>query len=231
MTVPGNGSVDVSGEGVLRTRARDEIRDLIASGELKAGDHLGEAALSARIGVSRSPIREALRELEHQGVVVSYPNRGAFVVALDGSDIDDILFVRGWLEGLAARLASDRLARRDFMALEELVARMRRCAGSNPPDYRGSVEADAAFHAIMVRASGNQRLIRIWDSLDPTVWLIRLHPVTPRPDRLRAVPTEHQELIDALRASPDQAEDAARFHIIRGREHMPAGWPAAKQPL
>ena len=201
---------------VLRTHVRDAIRQLIATGELKAGDRLGEEQLSARLGVSRSPIREALRELEQQGVVVSYPNRGSFVVSLDQTDIDEILVVRASLEGLAARLASDRLARRDFDALERIVDRMDAAAQRTPPDATGVVQADAELHAALVAASGNRRLQRIWGSLDPIVWMIRLRPLEDRPERHRQVPGEHRELLNALRAGPDKAEAAARFHVVRG---------------
>ena len=207
---------------VLRTHVRDAIRTLVATGELKAGDRLGEEQLSARLGVSRSPIREALRELEQQGVVVSYPNRGSFVVSLDRSDIDDIVVVRASMEGLAARLAADRLARRDFDSLERIVDRMEAAAQRTPPDTTTVVQSDAELHEAIVNASGNRRLVRMWGSLDPIVWMIRLRPLEDRPERHRQVPGEHRELLAALRAGPDEAEAAARFHVVRGLGQVPA---------
>jgi DNA-binding GntR family transcriptional regulator len=206
---------------VLRTHVRDAIHALIATGELKAGDRLGEEQLSSRLGVSRSPIREALRELEQQGVAVSYPNRGSFVVSLDQTDIDEILVVRASMEGLAARLASDRLARRDFDALERIVDRMEAAARHTPLDTPAIVQADAELHAAIMQASGNRRLIRMWGSLDPIVWMIRLRPLEDRPERHRQVPGEHRELLAALRAGPDEAEAAARFHVVRGLGQVP----------
>src|SRR5688500_14409919 len=91
----------------LRAAAREAIRLRIASGRLRPGDRLNEAALSAELGVSRSPVREALRELEQHGLVVSYPNRGCFVADLTDRDVEEVVLLRGWLEGLAARLAAD----------------------------------------------------------------------------------------------------------------------------
>src|SRR5919199_1225673 len=99
---------------LLRERARAGIREAIASGELQPGDQIVETAMAAKIGVSRSPVREALRRLEQQGLVEAIPNRGTFVAALDEADVEEIVLLRGALEGLAARLAADRMGRRDL---------------------------------------------------------------------------------------------------------------------
>jgi DNA-binding GntR family transcriptional regulator len=217
-TVPAAGS----GAG-MRAVARAAIRRLIASGALRPGDRLTEAALSARIGVSRSPIREALRELEQQGLVVSYPNRGSFVVDLDDEDAEEVILLRGWLEGLAARLASDRMSRLDFRQLEDYVQAM---AAGDPAHPQALVEADAAFHTAVVRLSGHRRLYAIWQGIDPLVWLMRIRRDRRTPDEAESIAAEHREVIAALREGPDAAEAAARYHVVRGLDRPPRAWAA-----
>jgi DNA-binding GntR family transcriptional regulator len=208
---------------MLRERAREAIRGLIASGTLRAGDRLAEAYLSTLIGIGRSPIREALRELEQQGLVVSSPNRGCAVASLGDEDAEEIVVIRAWLEGLAARLAADRMARRDFARLEEFVDDLGRACQAQPPSMQAIVEADAAFHASIVSAAGNRRLSRIWEGLDPLMWLLRLrsgeHHFRRVADRLA---DEHRQVVDALRAGPDEAEGAARDHVLLGSQSVRA---------
>jgi DNA-binding GntR family transcriptional regulator len=217
---PGAGAV--AAPAGLRAAARDAIRRLIASGRFKPGDRLGEPQLAAEIGASRSPVREALRELEQQGLVVSYPNRGCFVASLTPQDVEEVVTLRAWLEGLAARLASDRLNRLDLRHMGEIVEQMAR---SDADQVRPRADLDAAFHLAIVRRSGNRRLLAIWESIDPLVWLIRLRGDSRAPTS-EQLATEHRELIDALKAGPDAAEAAARYHVVRGLDHLPRAWAA-----
>jgi DNA-binding GntR family transcriptional regulator len=209
----------------MRGVARDAIRRLIASGTLAAGVRLVEASLSSQIGVSRSPIREALRELEQQGLVVSYPGRGCFVADLSEDDVSEVILLRAWLEGLAARLASDRMNRLDFAQLESLVASMERAAEAQPFHREALVEADAAYHTAVVRLSGHRRLLGVWQGIDPLVWLMRVRRDDPGTDPT-AVAAEHRELITALREGPEAAETAARYHVVRGLDQPPPSWAA-----
>ena len=208
----------------LRATAREAIRRLIASGRLSPGDRLNEAALSAELGVSRSPIREALRELEQAGLVVSYPNRGCFVADLTAADVEEVVLLRAWLEGLAARLAADRVNRRDLAELESTIETMARIGRDPAPETQAFVEADAAFHSAVIRLSGHRRLAAIWSGIDPLVWLIRTRHDPRVSDQAEALVAEHRELLAALRAGPDAAEAAARYHVVRGLDRPPRAW-------
>lgn len=199
---------------LLRERARAGIREAIATGELKPGGQIVETVIAARIGVSRSPVREALRQLEQQGLVHSIPNRGTFVAALGEGDVEEIVLLRGALEGLAARLAADRMGRRDLRVLEEIVARMAQHTSPGVQEESAFIEADAEFHSALVRFSGHQRLQRMWSELDPFIWLLTVNAQGIRRDEREVIAREHRALLDTLAgADPEAAQQAVWQHI------------------
>ena len=201
---------------LLRERARSGIREAIATGELRPGDQIVEAAMAAKIGVSRSPVREALRQLEQQGLVESVPNKGTFVSALGPADVEEIILLRGALEGLAARLAADRMGRRDMRALEEIVQRMERHTGPGAREESAFSEADAEFHSTLVRFSGHKRLQRLWSELDPFIWLLMVNREGARRSERDQMAREHRALLDTLAAGePEVAQKAVWEHIAR----------------
>lgn len=217
---------------LLRERARSGIREAIASGELRPGDQIVEATMAAKIGVSRSPVREALRELEQHGLLVSIPNRGTFVAEMTPEDVEEIIQLRGALEGLAARLAADRMGRRDQRALEDIVERMERLSLISRPsveELSAFVEADGEFHSALVRFSGHRRVHRLWNELDPFIWLLSVSLFHQRNEWQAldrpAIAREHRELLDMLvEGDPEQAQQAVWQHIVR-RADLPAYWP------
>jgi len=211
----------------LRERARSGIREAIALGELKPGDQIVEATMAARIGVSRSPVREALRELEQHGLVESVPNRGTFVATLAAEDVEEIVLLRGALEGLAARLAADRMGRRDLRALEETVERMSRHTGPGAQEESAFTEADGEFHSVLVRVAGHRRLLRLWSELDPFIWLMTVNEMGTNGERDRdAMAREHRELLDTLASgNPEEAQRAVWEHIVRRQPQLPSQWP------
>jgi len=165
-----------------------------------------------------------LRELEQAGLVVSYPNRGCFVADLTAADVEEVVLLRAWLEGLAARLAADRVNRRDLAELESTIETMARIGRDPAPETQAFVEADAAFHSAVIRLSGHRRLAAIWSGIDPLVWLIRTRHDPRVSDQAEALVAEHRELLAALRAGPDAAEAAARYHVVRGLDRPPRAW-------
>lgn len=217
---PGSREARELGRDLLRERARAAIRDAVASGRLKPGDQVVEASIAAEIGMSRSPVREALRELERDGVVVSHPNRGCFVAELGPDDAEEIVVLRAGLEGLAARLAVDHMSRLDVRTVDAIVVRMERAAAARPPHRRDFLEADHEFHSTIVRFSGHGRLLRLWQSLDPLVWTLNiLNPAYAEArdsEHYTAVAREHRDLLSVLAAGdPEAAQRAVWEHIVR----------------
>ena len=141
---------------VLRT-----LREAIIDGRLAPGEAVVEAQLSRQLGVSRAPLREALRSLENEGLIVSVPWRGSFVAPLTERSVTELQAFRRLIEVFAAEqvLASDRS---DVASLDALVAEMERCAETNDLDCLN--EADVRFHTRIVEMSDNALLLDVWRS-------------------------------------------------------------------
>lgn len=141
------------GVETLATKVRDQIRQAIYSGKLKPGDRIVELRISELLGVGQSSVREGLKELEHLGLIVKYPNRGSFVVDLSKEESLQIYLVRSELEGLAMRLALPRRSPADIAELQLQVGRMEEAARAK--DFNSFVDADFSFHRHLWRISGN----------------------------------------------------------------------------
>jgi DNA-binding GntR family transcriptional regulator len=195
---------------VLREEIRDQLISDILNDRLAPGDRIVETRIAQRFGVSQAPVREALRDLELFGFVVSAPFRGAIVRQISTKDLVQLYPIRAVLEGLAAREAAPRIGRSDLMRLEKLIATMRRTAARG--DARGAVEADFAFHLIIVEASENWLLKQIWErmALATTTFLT----ISKSHRTLKVIAERHVLVLDALRGrDPIAAETAMRAHI------------------
>ena len=180
----------------LRRRASDVLRAAIVDGRLRPGDRLKEVELAEQLGVSRAPIREALRQLEHEGLVATLPYRATEVLGVSQEEIDEVLVpIRLTIESFAFRKAMPLLTGGDFAGLAGIVEGMR-ASGA-----RGDVDAlaahDVRFHELVIERSGQPHCLQIWRSIEPRVraYFRRDAPAHPRPDELA---DEHQELLDAL---------------------------------
>jgi DNA-binding GntR family transcriptional regulator len=142
----------------LRDRIAERIRSLIIDGGLTPGDRLVEPDLAKRLGVSRTPLREALLQLDSEGFVRVTPRRGAVVSALSHSDAAETYQVKGVLEAYAARLACVRLDEETMDRLQGLHERMCRIAGTRTKDVRALLQLNAEFHQTISDASGNEKL-------------------------------------------------------------------------
>jgi len=196
----------------LRRRASDALRAEIVGGRLNPGDRLKEIDLSEQLGISRAPVREALRQLEHEGLVVSHPYRGAEVLGISQEEIADVLVpIRLTLESFAFRKARALLTEEDVGALAALVQEMRVAAAA--ADLDALAEADVRFHELVIERSGQQHCLQIWRSIEPRVraYFRRDAPVHPR---LEEVADEHEELLQALTAGDEaQLLDVLARHI------------------
>jgi DNA-binding GntR family transcriptional regulator len=198
------------GEGEsLADRAYTAIRDRLVMLEIRPGDPLNDDKLAAELGTGRTPVREALKRLEGDRLVVAYPRRGTFATAVDITDLANLSQVRLALEPLAARAAARDAGVADRAALRDLALRIAAVEG----DPRDLLRADVEVHRALYRATGNPHLedvcVRL-DNLATRIWVLFL-------DRLPALPGhvhEHAALLDAVVAGDEQqAEALARAHV------------------
>ncbi len=179
------------------------LRDAITAGRLKPGDRLIETDLAAELGTSRAPVREALRQLEEQGLVASYPYRGSEVLGVSQDEIEQMLVpIRVTLERFAYARARGRLRPADFDQLQGLVEEMASAASEDSADRLA--DADIRFHELIIVASEQRHCLQIWRTIEPRVRAY-FRRDAPAHDDPRAVAAQHQELLDVLRTGSEQA--------------------------
>ena len=144
---------------VLRDHIKEYLIEAILRGDYKAGERIVELRIAQQLGVSQTPVREAIRDLVSMGFLESRPFRGTFVRAFSIDELREVYPVRAVLEGLAARLAVHRLREDDFAQLERLLTEMIEAAEAG--DIHATTEHNVAFHLIVLRAAGNKALLRI----------------------------------------------------------------------
>ena len=197
-------------------RAYESVQQGIAAGELPAGSWLREPVVAARLGISRTPVREALRMLAAEGVVELVHNRGARVVRWSAQDIDEVYRLRGLLEGHAAALAAR-------SATAEQVDHVRSCqrryeeALREGPDSARSAACNDDFHAAVMTAAGSPRLAALLGTISSAPLVARALRQYGDDDRRRSV-LQHRDILLALtRRDEDLAEAAMRSHILAAR--------------
>jgi DNA-binding GntR family transcriptional regulator len=192
--------------------AYHSIRLQILSGERPGGEWLREDDLAALIGVSRTPVREALRRLAAEGLVTHEPNRGVQVHSWTMEDLKEVFELRSLLEPWGCALAATR-GQADLLALQDLAERMDAAAEGTKPDFETLTDLNNRFHGAILAASGSRRVQSLVSSVVdvPLVWRTFSRY---SPEELRRSLAHHHELIDALRANdPDWAESIMRAHV------------------
>jgi DNA-binding GntR family transcriptional regulator len=189
------------------------LKEDILTGRLKGGDQLLEDRLKGQFGISRTPLREAFRILEKEGLIEILPRKGAYVKRISRQDIEENFPVRAKLEGLAARLAYPNITRQDIEAMEEAFAHMKEAAQRK--DFSDYSTHHLAFHEIFINASKNETLIALLRNL-------RLHTLWHRytynyykADFKNSLMI-HRRIIDLFKkkkASPEEIERTVRQHI------------------
>lgn len=199
----------------------------IASGEIAPGEPLRQLELADRLGISATPVREALRRLEVQGLVVRHPHRGVRVAEVEPREMAELYIIRASLEGLAVEHAVPHLSPKDIRALEQIHERLE--AGRAKGALKSLRKLNYDFHTRLYRHSELPRLTRIIDSLWPlfpwdSIWAI--------PGRADSSATEHQEILDALKEGDAVAAGSAmRRHILSGAEQLKKFHANAEQPV
>lgn len=195
----------------LRELVFETIREAIINGVLKPGERLMEIQLAEELGVSRTPIREAIRKLELEGFVVMVPRKGAYVADISLKDIADVFEIRGALEGLAAQLAAERATDEELEEMERMLVEIGEAIENK--DVERLVETDTRFHEVLFRASRNERLTQILSLLREQIHSYRMRTLA-HPARMRVALEEHRTLVEALaQRDPETARRVAQEHI------------------
>ena len=195
----------------LREQIKDVILQRIVEGSLEPGSRIVETRIAQELGVSQGPVREALRDLEQLGCVVHEPNRGCSVRDFSLDELLEAFPVRAALEALAARLAAERITNAELAELEQLLERMTRAARRG--DAHDQSQANASFHATIVRAARNRTLERQWQMLEP---YSRTYLTVSRPGiDLVFLSDRHVPILNALRSrKPAAAAQAMEEHLM-----------------
>jgi DNA-binding GntR family transcriptional regulator len=199
-------------KGSLRDEVREHIRGAIISGVLVPGEKIAEARLARDLGLSQAPVREALRELEHAGLVVNVPRRGTYVRKISARDAWEMYTLRAELEVMAAHLAVPHLDDRAFQQLASVVQEMVQAADAQEEHL--FVQLDVRFHERICERSGHQLLLRTWRSINPLNWTT-VTVMTLRRRQWHDLAARHQEIIEALRRrDPDEIARVMRSHVL-----------------
>lgn len=195
----------------LRDVVFNTLRQAIITGEFAPGERLMEIALANRLGVSRTPVREAIRKLELEGLVVMIPRKGAEVAKITEKDLRDVLEVRSSLEELAAELATERMNEEIKEKLEKALDDFKKAIDSE--DNAAIADSDVEFHDIIFEATGNARLIQIISNLREQMYRYRLEYVKDT-EYHTVLLNEHWELVKAmLEGKKDEARKIMKKHI------------------
>lgn len=195
----------------LRDVVFNTLRQAILKGELAPGERLMEIQLADRLGVSRTPIREAIRKLELEGLVLMIPRKGAEVAKISEKSLRDVLEVRRSLEELAIELACQRMTEEEITRLEETQEAFREAV--NHGDAMGIAESDEHYHDIIYYGTGNARLVQILNNLREQMYRYRLEYIKDA-DKRQVLLVEHDNILKAIkRRRVAEAKEAMREHI------------------
>lgn len=200
----------------LRDIVFETLREAILEGKLKPGERVMEVQLAEQLGVSRTPVREAIRKLELEGLLVMVPRKGAYVADVSLDDVINVLEVRASLEGLAASLGAKRRTDEDIEKLEEKAEELLQCVKSR--DTKGMIKSDADFHDILLNTSKNSKLTSIVEGLRDQVHRFRVIYFTEYEENAKKLIDEHEEILKSLKERDEsQAQKSAEAHIYNIR--------------
>jgi len=206
--------------GLLAGQAYSTIRDMILNLKIPPGYPLMEAELASQLGMSRTPVREALQRLRLEGLVTMVPRRGAFVSSLSPDDMQEIYEMLEGLEGMAVKLAAERADEAGLAALEEAVAAQETALAAD--DLDAWIVADERLHSLIIQLAGNRRIAEVVERVNNQVHRVRVFTL-----RLRAKPLqsleEHRQTVEAIRRRDGNlAREITQRHRARAREELVA---------
>ena len=202
----------------LYQEVAERLRQRIYAHELPPGTWIDEQALAVDYGISRTPLREALKVLASEGLVTLKPRRGCYVTEISEKDLDDIFPLMAMLEGRCALEATTRAKPEDLLKLEAIHGELERFAQSN--QIERFFEANQAFHNRIQEISGNRWLQQVIQDLRKVLKLTRLFSLTVD-GRLQQSLVEHRAILAAIKArDPAQAQTAMHDHMLAGRQAL-----------
>lgn len=193
----------------LREKILETIRDAILKGSLKPGERVSEPDLAERFGISRTPIREAFRQLESEGYLQVIPRKGAVVASLTERDVEEFYAIKIILEGFAARMAAEQLSDKDIERLETINERLQKLADEG--DVKNFFKVHDEFHEVFIKASGNEKLLELINQLVMKFKRLRLASLS-QPGRMDISVKEHEQLIDAFKKHDGHGADSLVRH-------------------
>lgn len=203
----------------LRGRVFQKLRDDILKGEYKENEELRESTIGKKLGVSRTPVREALRQLELEGLVKIIPNKGAYVTGITGKDVKDIYLIRSLLEGLCARWATEHITEEQIGKLEEILLLSEFHAQKKETSDQ-VVELDGKFHEVLYEASNSRILEHVLSDFHKYVQMARQTSVA-REHRVEKSIQEHKEILEAMKEKDaGKAERLANEHILKVMQNL-----------
>jgi len=202
----------------LREMVFESLREAINLGRLRPGERLMEIQLAEEMGVSRTPVREAIRKLELEGFVAMVPRKGAYVAGISVKDIVDVFEIRSSLEALAAGLAAERITDEEMELLERSLVEISEF--STDENIKAIVDGDINFHDIIYKASRNQRLVQIITHLQEQIHRFRMTSLS-QPGRTKIALDEHKSIVEAISdRNVELAQQLAREHIENAEQSL-----------
>ncbi len=185
----------------LRDVVFKTLREAILRGDLKPGERLMELQLAAKLGVSRTPIREAIRMLQQEGLAVTIPRRGAEVAAMTEKDMEDVLQVREALEILAVQLASEKITKEQIAELEERLKAFEQAVET--AEVKQIAQSDIDFHDLIYTAAENPRLVVLLNNLREQIYRYRVEYLKDEKNYPRLI-EEHKQIMQGLKERNEQ---------------------------
>lgn len=202
----------------LGSRVFNRLREEILNGKYKEKDELKEAAVAEELGVSRTPVREAFRQLELEGLIRIVPNKGAYVTGISSADVADIYEIRSLLEGLCAKWATKKITKASIEEMEETILLSEfHLAKEN---FEQLTELDNRFHMQLYEACESKMLIHLLKDFHQYVQKERQKTLSDKA-RSRAAVAEHKSIMEAIRdGNAELAEKLADEHICNAYKNM-----------
>jgi len=188
----------------LREKILETMREAIIKGTLKPGEKVAEPELAERFGISRTPIREAFRQLESEGYLTVIPRKGAVVTGLSERDVEEFYAIKSILEGYAARMAAEKLTEKEIQRLETINERLEKLAEEG--DVKTFFRVHSEFHELFIRAAGNEKLAELIDQVGRRFNRLRMASLS-LPGRMDISVQEHRKIIRAFRDRNGEAAD------------------------